>query len=322
MSGLLAFVIILFITAAIAWAVGAILAAVCTSLLGVLKSTPSATLRRCMMIGLLPTAMPAVLVLSVGILAAAKPLGLIADHCLYHGPGHPHLCLSHLPAISPGTVLSLLVFALLASLVFIIWRHAIRQSRLLSELSSMASLARGTGPLRILTDKRKLAFATSAPQPLILMTSGMLDNLDRHQRRIVLAHEVAHLRHRDLVWNRVFEWLLLLQLPWISCTLRSIWQQAIEERADDVVVARFGRDNVAMTLLTLARPSAMQSAQALCVSGGNTLDRIERLLSPTTAGRKSKFFEMTYAIGLLAIPTFVIIAHHALETFVGLLLGT
>lgn len=270
----------------------------------------------------MPWLLPITAVVSITALSAAKPLGLIADHCLYHGPGHPHLCLKHLPAIAlshlhfTGAAAALLVILTLSA------RYFFRERRVALRLRSVRSLSHGFGRLRILEDHQSLALAADPGDPFVLISRGLLDRLTRRERRIVLAHEIAHLRHKDLLRNYAFEVLLLLHLPWAAGRLRNRWRQALEERADDSVAMRFGAESVAQALVQVIRGSRPEWTPAFSASGADPLRRIERLLSaPENVNDRSIAFELTYVGLLIALVVTVSTSHHDVETLLGFLTG-
>lgn len=321
MSAWLGFFWLLFLCALASWALAA-LGAIALSRRSTAHLGPGLRARRALLIALMPWLLPLTVVVSIIALSAAKPLGVIADHCLYHGPGHPHLCLQHLPAI-PLSYLHLTgAAAVLSVILTLLARYFVRERRLASRLRSMRSLSHGFGRLRVLEDKQSLALAANPGDPFVLMSRGLLDRLTRRERRIVLAHEVAHLRHKDLLRNYAFEVLLLLNLPWAADRLRNTWRQALEERADDSVATRFGAESVAQALVQVIRGSRPEWTPVLSASGADSLRRIERLLSAREdVNDRSVAFELSYVGLLLALVVTVATSHHAVETLLGFLTG-
>lgn len=318
MSGASGFAPIFLVASIVAWLGGALAAAILVTRLGQALS-PTERLRRCLLVTLLPWFLPALTAFAIVLLALAKPLGLIVDHCLEHGDGHPHICFEHLPHVSLNGLVAGIAAVVLAYIAASVYRFVVNESRSSDILRSMLSLARGKGPLRILDDDRALAFTSAVQGPTVLMTTGMLRSLSRSQRRIVLAHEAEHLRNGDLYWHRVLECLLLLHLPRTARRLRSVWLQSVEERVDDAVASRFGAGRVAEVLLATAR--GPKSPAPLSVAGGNTLARIRRLLASPSSRPEYGTFTCVYVMSLAVLPAAVLFAHHGLETLIGLLLS-
>jgi Zn-dependent protease with chaperone function len=320
-SAWLGFFWLLFLCALASWVLAA-LGATVLSRWPAVHLSPGLRARRAVLIALLPWLLPLTTVVSVIGQSASKSLGLIADHCLYHGPGHPHLCLEHLPAISLSHLHLAGAAGALLLVLTLLARYLVRERRVALRLRSMRSLSHGFGRLRVLEYKQSLALAANLRDPFVLMSRGLLDRLTRRGRRIVLAHEIAHLRHNDLLRNYVFEVLLLLHLPWAVGRLRGSWRQALEERADDSVAARFGGDSVAQALVQVIRGSRPGWTPAFSVSGADSLRRIERLLSPDeNVNTRSVAFEVAYVGLLLAVGLTITTSHHRVETVLGVLTG-
>lgn len=321
MNSLLDLFWLLFLLAVATWAVAAIVTPLIASPALHVALSPATRARRALLIAALPWIAPLTVVASVCLLAVAKPLGWIADHCLYHGPGHPHLCLEHLPAIGLNHVHALGAGLALLCVAVVLARFLAREHRMAARLNTLHALAHGRHRLHILEDDQSLAFAAGLGKSFVLLSRGLLRRLAPRERRIVLAHEVAHLRNGDLIRNLAFEVLLLLQLPWTARALRAAWRQALEERADDRVAARFGTDDVASTLLKVLRITLPDPATTFSAAGANPLRRVERLLSMNELSGRQWQFEFGYVVVLLGAAITVTAAHHALETLLGFLTG-
>ena len=321
MTAWLGFFWLLFVIVLATWAIAAVVATAISIIPERLRLRPEVRARRALLTALLPSVVPGIAVVSVFALAAAKPLGLVADHCIYHGPGHPHLCLEHLPAIAVGHLHVVGAAIALALLLLLLTRYLMREWRMIARLQAMQALAHGRGRLRILEDEHCLALAINLRDPVVLLSRGLMERLTRRERRIVVGHEVAHLRRSDLLRNYLFEFLLLAHTPTAAQRLRASWRQALEERADDCVAARYGADAVAGALLQVVRAPTRKFASALSVAGANPLRRIERLLAPREVSGRHFGFELSYAVVLLVLAVTVPTTHHALETLIGVLTG-
>lgn len=283
---------------------------------------PSVRARRGLLIAGLPWIAPLIVIASVCVLAASKQLGWIADHCIYHGPGHPHLCFEHLPAIGLSSLHAFGASLAVACLLLVLVRFIRRERQMTSRVNALRVLARGRRRLRILDDHQPFAFAAGFGDAFVLLSRGLLQQLSPRQRRIVLAHEVAHLRHRDLPLTLLFEILLLLHIPSTARELRSLWRQALEERADDRVATHYGVVDVAGTLIKVLRVSRSAPVLAFAVAGADPLKRVKRLLcsDDELPGRRWRF-ELVYLTLLLAAAAAVLVAHHPLETLLGVITG-
>lgn len=316
----LSLVWLLFLLALAAWAVSVSLAPMVARLALPASAPPSTRARRALLIAALPWVTPLTVVGSVCLLAAAKPLGWIADHCIYHGPGHPHLCFEHLPAIGLNHLHALGAGLALFCAALVLVRFLKRERRMAAHVNALHALSRGRNRLHILEDDHALAFAAGLANPFVLVSRGLLRRLAPRERRIVLAHEMAHLRHGDLVTNLIFEILLLLQIPWTARMLRAAWRQALEERADDRVAARYGTEDVAGVLLKVLRFTTPDASLKFSAVGADPLRRVARLLSMDEMPSQ-RWFELGYVAALMGGAIMVAGAHHALETLLGRLTG-
>lgn len=278
--------------------------------------------RRVLLLALVPWVAVATVGAAPLAIAGGKALGWIADHCLHHGLGHPHLCFAHLPAMELGWMHGLLAVAAVGLLVPETIRLGWSEYRTMKVFGNLKALAARRGRLRIVSVPTQFAVAGGLLDPVVLCSSGLLDRLSPRERRIVLAHEAAHLRHGDSRRTLLFEALLLLHLPAARRRLRREWLRSLEERADDVVARRFGADGVVAALLRVARLKLHQPAPGYSVAGANLTHRARRLLEgvPDHAARWSSF-EVAFALIVPAAFCAAVTSHHALETLLGLIGG-
>lgn len=316
----LSLVWLLFLLALMVWAASVSLASVLTGYALTASSSPSTRARRALLIAAMPWVAPLTAVGSVCLLAAAKPLGWIADHCIYHGPGHPHLCFEHLPALGLNQLHALGAGLALLCAALVLARFLKRERRMTAHVNALHALSNGGDRVRVLEDDRAIAFAAGLATPFVLVSQGLLRRLAPRECRIVLAHEVAHIRNGDLKSNLVFEILLLLHPFWTARTLRTVWRQALEERADDRVATRFGAEDVAAVLLKVLRLATPDASLRFSAVGADPARRVARLLSPDELPSRWGF-EIGYGASLLAGAVVVAGAHHALETLLGRLAG-
>jgi bla regulator protein blaR1 len=117
-------------------------------------------------------------------------------------------------------------------------------------------------------------------KPIILIPPSAIAGLSPLQMELILAHELAHIRRQDYLWNLMqlaVETLLFYHpvVHWIS-------QQGRLEReqcCDDMVVAKHGHVvEYARALTELESLRHAHSALLLGANGGHILNRIHRLL--------------------------------------------
>lgn len=320
MSGVLGLLWLFLLLAVAGWASAAIASSLLSHYMFQARLPPAERARRSLTLAAIPLLASSTLLVAVAFMALGKAVGWVVDHCVWHAPGHPHLCFEHLPAISLGTTEAAVALTILLAAGWRAGRFICSQHQHRTQTRSLLHLSPGTGRLRRTSDELPYAFAADAGAPCVVMSRGLLNQLDRRQRRIVLAHELAHLRRRDLILTTVIEWLLLFHLPSAARRIRHAWQQALEERADDLAAARYGRAAVAETLLRVVRLHRGQPVPGLAASGADVIRRVDRLVTtpaPLTPGPI-----VSGSIGLTAaLAVYLASTHHFLETMLGYLTG-
>lgn len=277
--------------------------------------------RHVLLVCALPWLVPLTATLAMAALAGAKSWGWVDDHCLFHPPHHPHFCFRHLPNMlfSHGHGHVIIAVGLLLIFGVLALRRGWRLRRQSGSLATLTALSRGKSLVRVLDEPRLMAFA-AGKQPRIYLSQGLIARLTRRERRMVLAHEVAHIRHRDLLVSRWLDWLLLLHLKPCAEQLRRLWRDAAEVRADERVARHFGRLATAELLLRLA--TSMQPAPvSTALGGGDVVARIHILLNDAPSSRRVSRFDTAFAAGLLILLCVLFAHHHALETLLGALIS-
>lgn len=260
----------------------------------------------------------------VGLLAVTASflpaMGLGHDHCLAHGPHHPHLCPHHIGS-APGIVL-----------VFIAFLLALRAARVLTELLRCLHLSRDTsGALAAISDHDDgvLVFPSDEPQAFVLgvlrprvhISRGLL-SLGRDIVTPVVAHERVHARHRDLLWRAVCPLLAIGHLPGATTAIKARLAAAQEMAADEEAAEALpeGRLKIAEALVMLAK-LARTSSPGISFTHGDLQARVRALLE----GRRvhSAWPVRLLFAALLLVPALVgtshDLIHHGLETLLGAL---
>jgi beta-lactamase regulating signal transducer with metallopeptidase domain len=126
-------------------------------------------------------------------------------------------------------------------------------------------------------------FTARLMRPVIWLPLALLTQLPVEQIEVLLAHELAHIRRMDWLWNGfqcAVESLLFYHpgVWWLSRRIR----QERENACDDLAVAACG-DAVALAEALAAmergRPAYPHLALALAADGGSLVHRVTRLLS-------------------------------------------
>jgi hypothetical protein len=160
---------------------------------------------------------------------------------------------------------------------------ALTSTRRIGALLSVHRTCRGLGQpggLVVIDADRPEAFTTPDPRGRIVVTTGLLRALTPVERRVVLAHERSHLRHRHAWWVLAAD-LAAAVNPLLLPTARTVrhgverWadEDAVEEVADRQLVAR-----------TLARTALLvrgtETTAVLAATSGDVPARVRALLAP------------------------------------------
>lgn len=136
-------------------------------------------------------------------------------------------------------------------------------------------------------------------RPIVWLPVSILTQMTPDQIEALLAHELAHIRRFDWIWNGmqcVVEAVLFYHpaIWWLNRRIR----QERENACDDLAVAVCGDAIVlAEALASLERTRLSRHTFALSVDGGSLMQRITRLISPDTPVR----IRWGVPIGLLAL---------------------
>jgi Zn-dependent protease with chaperone function len=269
------------------------------------SGSPVLRCRRAVLLAALPWLAPFAAVAVALFPAILAAFEWAADHCHIHGPGHPHVCLNHLPVVGLHESQAVLFTVSLGAL--------------LTALARVLVLASGASVLRTIASPAPLAFTAGLRRPVIVISDHLRNILTRPQRHALLRHEIAHARAGDVLKNLLFECLLLLHLPATARRLRAIWRQTLEEAADDTAAARSGVTNLAEALVAVARAQLKVSGPVLAFHGADTVQRVRRLLAENSDGARHiswGWLALAVLCVLLAASPYV---HHDLETLLGYL---
>lgn len=134
------------------------------------------------------------------------------------------------------------------------------------------------GNVIVTGQEEPVAYVTGLLSPIIVVSSGLLDQLDEAERIATLAHEDAHRRHRH-------HWLLfvarcvagaLSPLPPAAEAFRGL-RRALEARADDEARRLATIDSLASAIAKAALGPAV--AGAIAMGESDTVWRVRRLLA-------------------------------------------
>jgi D-alanyl-D-alanine endopeptidase (penicillin-binding protein 7) len=121
-------------------------------------------------------------------------------------------------------------------------------------------------------------------RPVVLVPASLLTGMAPHLLEALLAHEMAHVKRHDYLVNlaqNLVETLLFYHptVWWISGQVRIEREQI----ADDIAASILGEPRrLALALSELERIQFSPQHLAMAANGGNLMNRIQRLLRPTT----------------------------------------
>lgn len=268
------------------------------------RRLPPATAVRVLTVGMLITALATGLVLSAAailVVGQAPPVAAVGDWsaaALAHGNPVP---------LAAGCLAALAVTVLGAAAC----RRAVRAGH---ELLVAARACRSMGPavagLVVVDDDVPEAYALPGIPGRVVVSTAMLRALPAAERRVLLAHEAAHLRHRHHLYVQVAE-LAAAADPLLRPAARAV-RAGVERWADEFAAAQVGDRRLAARALAragLARAAACREASAplpaLPGVEGDLVVRTRALLSPPRRRRPVLAAAVTGLILLTGVATTV-----------------
>jgi len=224
--------------------------------------------------------------------------------------------LTRQPAIQPvrgdhwvaQTLAAVLAVELLGVLVLSWFRTARTRRRHRALLELVVEPAADLPGTRLLDHPAPVAFCIPGARPLLVLSSGMVAELDDGQLAAVLAHERAHLReHHHLLLLPFVAWEAALPvLPAAARAHAAVWE-LVEMRADDVALGSLSGDAPRRTLARAIVAAAEGAggvgvpSGALAISGSATGARVVRLLQPPRPLPAAARYAALVAAGLLLL---------------------
>lgn len=282
-----------------------------------------------------------------GVVLAMPLLSLGLSTCdLHHVLGHP--CFPSIPfwddllggALALG-ILAMALFALVwggmrwVLLLWIMRRAGESTSLAIQELVSACAQRIGTRRpiVRLLVAAQPLACVSGWIRPLVLLSTWMMEHLDRGELEAVITHELAHVARRDtlVLWvGRV-----LRDAFWYLPASRAAYRQLEEDKefaCDDLVVGTTQRPLALASALTKVWLQAVDGTSSTTFEMAHHLEgthqqmvkRIERLMAPSgpTAGTVSASSSIPVLGALGAIETAILLILFAVMACGPLLLLT
>jgi Zn-dependent protease with chaperone function len=168
---------------------------------------------------------------------------------------------------------------------------------------------------RLLDHPAPVAFCIPGARPLLVLSSGMVAELDDDQLAAVVAHERAHLReHHHLLLLPFVAWEAALPVLPAAARAHAAVRELVEMRADDVALASLSgtapRRTLARAIVAAAGGAGGAGVPdgALAVTGSATGARVVRLLEPPRPLPASVRWAALLCAGLLLLlPTALLV---------------
>ena len=191
-------------------------------------------------------------------------------------------------------------FVLTASLAMFAWA-LVRELVAIRQIRRVAGRLDTESTIVFVDDDAPHAYAVGGRHPRIVISTGLLRGLSAAERRAVLSHESAHLRHRHHVHLRLLRLAAAMNpllRPFVPAGVL-----AVERWADEETAATLGdRTLVARTLLRAALAGSgggIRPAGALAHASGDVSQRVTALMQAPPRQR----WWMTAAASVLLVAT-------------------
>jgi Zn-dependent protease with chaperone function len=206
------------------------------------------------------------------------------------------------------TLAGVLAFELVGVLV-LSWIRTTRTRRRHRELLELVVRPSAELPdTRLLEHPAPVAFCIPGARPLLVLSSGMLAELDADQLAAVVAHERAHLRERHhLLLLPFVAWEAALPVLPAAGRAHAAVRELVEMRADDVALASLSgpapRRTLARAIVAAVGGAggADVPSGALAVTGGVARIRVLRLLEPPSPLPAAARWTALVSAGLLLL---------------------
>lgn len=237
-----------------------------------------------------PILVSALLLFAVALPSFVSLLVPELDHCSTHDDGHAHLCFVHLPRV-PLSLPALLAVVFATSYVFARWLLSavsiLQASRLLRALATTALPT--AKDIAIVETSQAVCMAAGLLRPRVLVSRGLINRLDADGQAVVLEHERAHIRRRDVLVVSLARLCIPLHLPGVGRSLVREIEIAAEQACDEETGELIGdRTTVAETILAVERlaqstPNGIMPAAAVGFGASAVGRRVESLLQEPKA---------------------------------------
>jgi hypothetical protein len=212
------------------------------------------------------------------------------------------------------TLAAVLALELLGVLLLSLVRTARTRRRHRALLELVVRPAAAGEDTRLLDHPAPVAFCIPGARPLLVLSSGIVAELDGPQVDAVVAHERAHLaEHHHLLLLPFVAWRAALPVLPAADRAHDAVRDLVEMRADDVALRSLpgpeARRTLAAAIVAVAAGAGGQLPEgALAVTGGAVAVRVRRLLTaaaPLPAA--ARWAALLCAVALLLVPTVLLV---------------
>ncbi len=212
------------------------------------------------------------------------------------------------------TLAAVLALELLGVLALSLVRTARTRRRHRALLELVVEPAAAGEDTRLLDHPAPVAFCIPGARPLLVLSSGMVAELDGAQVDAVVAHERAHLtEHHHLLLLPFVAWRAALPVLPAADRAHDAVRDLVEMRADDVALGSLTgpdrRRTLAAAIVAVAAGAGGQLPDgALAVTGGAVAVRVRRLLAPAAPlPSGARWAALLSAVALLLVPTVLLV---------------
>ncbi|MGY1771092.1 M56 family metallopeptidase [Blastococcus sp. SYSU D00813] len=229
-------------------------------------------------------------------------------HVLTGAPANGRVRGDHWVTLTLAAVLAAELLGVLA----LSWVRTVRTRRRHRELLELVVRPATEVPdARLLDTPAPVAFCIPGARPLLVLSSGMVAELDGAQLAAVVAHERAHLReHHHLYLLPFVAWEAALPVLPAAGRAHAAVRTLVEMRADDVALAALPGPDPRRTLARAIVAAGAHGgdggvpAGALAAAGNAVTARVRRLLEPPAPLPAAvRTLVLAAAALLIAVPT-------------------
>lgn len=198
--------------------------------------------------------------------------------------------------------------------------NSVENLSLLNKIASEIQLNRDIDIL--MTKESDVPFVMGLFRPALILPEKMLNEKYREELPSILAHELMHIKSRDLLWMGAIQWVsIFLWFHPLSWRIGSVHSMACEEVADTVAakvsggVERYSGTLARVALEAVSHPSAVAAlSMARSPQVLSRLSRLKKGLSSLPLNRKSVLISASAGMFLLAPLLIFELAHADLKS--------